>query len=353
MISGSLKSVPLGDVFQLVAMSQKSGILTVIRGAHRARVYFSHGQVAYAHMSSGAHLGEILVRLDLVTAHEVQEILMQQKRESPGTLLGRVAVERGILSEEDLARAVEAQAFEVVTELLTWNDGGFEFDAATPAASQVPLGQGLDAGLLLMRALGSIEEYKEHSVPPQAVFSRSGDPTLVQLPPGGWEVLGHVDGRRSARAIAAELDLAARQVYAILGALEQAGVVERSPYPADEPLVLVKSGSPALQRLIELALLRSGFRTVHVVDLEAVFPAIAEHHPRAMVLDDDGGAWELLRELRKNPAQGHLPVLVLVEKEPQGTLFRPLPKADWLRKPFHELELQQVVGRLVGTARAT
>jgi len=348
MISGSLKSVPLSDVFQLVAMSQKTGLLTVERGGARARIYFDQGRVAYAHLSSGAHLGEMLVRLDFLTAREVQEILMDQQRENPGTLLGRVAVEKGILAEADLARAVEAQAFDVVAELLSWSDGAFEFGELTENASQVPLGHGLDAGMLLMRVVQSLEAFKEHGAPPEAVYARLGDPTLVDLPEGAWEVLGQVDARRSARTIAAELDMPERKALSILGELEKLGVVERSPYPADEPVVLVVTASGALDRLIKLALQRAGLRSARVADFAGVFEGINEHHPRALVLDDDGSAWDFVRALRKSAQQGHLPVLVLVDREPRGSLFRPLPKADWLIKPFHELRLQQEITKLVG-----
>lgn len=352
MISGSLKTFPLGDVFQLVAMSQKSGILTVERGGARARVYFSVGRVAYAHLNTGAHLGEVLVRLDLLSALEVQQILMTQRQESPGTLLGRVAVERGILTEEDLAIAIEAQAYDVVTELLSWSDGAFEFGDADTTASQVPLGSGIDAAMLLMRVVHGLEEFKQHAAPPEAIFKRAGDPTHLELPTGGWEVLGQVDGRRSARTITAELDLPESRVLAILGELEELGVVERSPYQADEPIVLVVSSSTALNRLIKLALQRSGLRSAHIDSVADVFGGINEHHPRALVVDDDSNeAWEFVRELRRSASQGHLPVLVLVDKAPRGTLFRPLPRAEWLMKPFQELELQQQVTSLVGKSK--
>lgn len=353
MVSGTLKTFPLADVFQLVALSQKSGILTVERAGARGRVYFGQGRVAYAHLSSGAHLGEVLVHLDLLTTLEVQEILAGQARESPGTLLGRMAVERGLLEEADLARAVEAQAFDVLTEILSWSDGAFEFTDLQAGASQVPLGDGIDAGMLLMRVAQAIEEFRQHAAPPEAVFKRAGDPTLVTLPAGGWEVLGQVDGRRSARTLASEFDMPERRVLSLLGELEALGVIERSPFTADEPLVLVASASAALGRLITLALRRSGVRSAHVERVTDVPAGINEHHPKAVIMDDrEGEAWEFVRELRRNPAQGHLPVLVLVDRAPRGGLFRPLPKAEWLVKPFEELELQQQVAALVGRTKA-
>lgn len=353
MIEGSLKTFPLGDVFQLIVLSQKSGVLTVTRGAVRARIYFSQGRVAYAHMTSGAHLGEILVRLDLLSTLEVQEILMSQRRENPGTLLGRMAVERDLLDDDDLERAIRAQAYDVVSELLSWSDGAFEFTDEGGEASQAPLGRGIDAVSLLMQVVQDLEEFKQNAAPAEAVFKRSGDPTLVAVPDGGWEVLGEVDGRRSARTLAAEIDLPEKRVFAILGELERLKVVERSPYPADEPLVLVVSESAAVGRLIRLALQRSGLRSRHVADASAVFEGINEHHPRALIVDDQGGAaWDFVRELRGSASQGHLPVLVLVDERPRGSLFRPLPRAEWLLKPFQELELQQQIAALLGKVKS-
>src|SRR5690606_6254973 len=81
-IEGSLKNVPLTDVFQIIAPGQKTGVLTVTRGLARARIYFQGGQIGYAHVTPGVHLGEILVRMDMLTAHEVQEILRRQHSEN-------------------------------------------------------------------------------------------------------------------------------------------------------------------------------------------------------------------------------------------------------------------------------
>lgn len=351
MIAGSLKNLPLTDLFQLVANSQKSGVLTVTRLKQRARLYFDRGRIAYAHLVPGKHLGEILVRMDRLTALEVQEILNRQKRENPDTLLGRMAVDAELITEDELQAAIEWQALEVVTELMSWSDGGFEFTEPQLDASQVPSGEGIDALMLLMRVVHGLDQYTADGVSPDVVFVRAGDPTQADLSTGAWEVLGVVDGRRSARSVAAEMDLSERQVFHLLDELRNVGVIETSPYPADEPLVLAVSPSGGLQRLLRLTLQRAGMRVETIGAYEDTLKAVEEHHPKALVLDDDdGNAWEVVRELRRNSAHGHLPVLLLVAKRPRGTIFRPLPRADTLLKPFEELALQQQVGRLLGRA---
>lgn len=349
MIEGSLKNVPLTDVFQIIATGQKTGVLTVTRGLARARIYFQAGQIGYAHVTPGVHLGEILVRMDLLTAHEVQEILRRQHTENAGTPLGLTAVEMELLSEDDLDRALERQVLEVLGDLLHWEDGHFTFGDVPPEASQVLTRKGVDGMTLLMQVATREQQYAEEHVDPDTVFVRLGDPTRVTLPASAWEVLGYVDGRRSARTIAAELDLTEAHVFHLLRSLERLEVIEPSPFKVEDPVVLVASPSPALQRLIRLALQRAGMRVESVHGYDAVDDGIAEHRPNALVLDDEGGtSWELVRALRKNPAHGHLPVLVLVDELPRTGPFRRLPRAETMTKPFHELTLQQHVGRLVG-----
>ncbi len=348
MIRGSLKNLPLTDMFQLIANTQKSGVMTLTRHEARARLYFELGRLAYAHVTPGNHLGEIMVRMDLLSFHEVQEILKRQRTENPGTLLGRMAVDMGYIEEEDLGRAVELQALEVLSELMSWSDGIFEFTAPEPDASQSPVGAGIDALALLMRVAHGMYEYG-NGVAPDVVFLKAGDPTAVDLPQGGWEVLGHVNGRRSARSIAAEFDMSERKVFHILGKLAELGVLEQAPYAADEPLVLVVTPSAALGRLLRLTLLRSGLRVELVDEYANTLNGIEAHHPKVVIIDDSvGAAWDVVREVRRSPAHGHLPMLLLVDQAPRQNLFRPLPRAETLLKPFHEVELQQQVGRLLG-----
>lgn len=350
MIEGSLRNVPLADIFQVIATGQKSGVLTVQRGAARARIYFDRGRIGYAHVTPGVHLGEILVRMDLLTAHEVQELLRRQHTENPGTQLGEMAVRLGLLKQEDLYQAIDRQALEVVSDLLTWSEGHFYFTDIPAEATQQPLEHTVDAMTLLLQVVARQERFAATDVPPNAVFVRAGDPTRVEMPPGGWEVLASVDGRRSARTIAAELDLTEKHVYHLLDELQRLGVIERSPAVADDPLVLVVSPNTALQSLIRLGLQRAGFTPTAVYSYEETEQALAEHHPSAVVLDDDrvGTAWEVVRALRRRPAHAHMPVLVLVDDPPKPGLFRRLPRAETLLKPFHELRLQELVSRLVG-----
>jgi CheY-like chemotaxis protein/transcription initiation factor IIE alpha subunit len=351
MIRGSLRDAPISEVFQIVASGQKSGVLLVEQDGTRAKVSFERGRVQFAQLEPGVHLGEILVRMELLTAHEVQQILVKQTSEDAGVPLGEVALKLGLIGEDELESALRAQSVEVLTELILWRQGTFHFSEAREALHGAQHSRGFDAMTLLMEVAQRLEAWRAGSVEPDAVFERCGDPTKVTLAQAGWEVLGYVDGRRSAESIAAELDLAEKQVYRILFELQERGVIRLAPYRLEAPVVLVVSPSAALQRLIRLALRRAQLKTVAASTLPDAVTLVQRHRPSALVLDDDSEqGYAFVRDLRKQPGQSHLPVVMLLSREVPGGLLSRLrrPKVHTLAKPFQELELQQAVTQLIG-----
>jgi hypothetical protein len=343
-IEGSLRSVALPDVFQVVVTGGKSGVLSVDRGEHHARLYFDAGRIQYASLVPGIHLGEVLVRMDLLTAREIQELVASQAEENAGAPLGHSAVRLGLLDESDLSRALERQVVEVLSELLAWREGEFRLFERDVMSTYVPAGHAIDALTVLMRAAGA----GTGAMDPDTVPARGIDPTSVALPDGGWDVLGAVDGRRSARSIAAEVDLPVRQTYETLAELERLGVVERVPEPRCAPLVLVVSPSVAMQRLLHLSVERIGGRAVSAADATAMAEAVADERPNAAIVDDTGEGWAWARSLRRLDGVAHVPLLLLGEQG--GGLLARLRRrdADTMAKPFEELALQQWLARRLG-----
>ncbi|MBS3966076.1 MAG: DUF4388 domain-containing protein [Truepera sp.] len=350
-VLGSLRDAPMADVFQIIVSGHKSGVLTIARGESLARLYFERGRIQYAHLSPGTQLGEVLVRLELLTALEVQEVLLKQTHENAGTPLGLLAIELGLMSHDDLAQALKAQVLEVLSELLTWQTGNFAFAERSITATQVPTGHDFDAMELLFEVAQRLQQWGQGGVEPAAVFVKASDPTKVSLPKGGWEVLGYIDGRRSASSVAAELDLPEQQVYHILHELLTQGVIAVAPFAVEEPLVLIVSSSSALQRLLRLALRRARLRTILTAEADAARQLLLAERPHGLVVDDEQGeGWQFVRELRRLPGQAHLPVLVLTnERQGPGLLTRlRRPKAFTLSKPFKEIEVQQRVTQMLG-----
>jgi CheY-like chemotaxis protein len=292
------------------------------------------------------------VRMDLLSAREVQEVLATQAEENAGAPLGHTAVRLGLIDDDELSRALERQITEVVAELLGWRDGAFALSERDVMRTYVPAGYHVDAMRVLLEAAGAQQEEEAGAVVGSTVFARAGDPTSVALPDGAWEVLRHVDGKRSARTVAAEVDLPMYRVSTVLGSLEALGVVARVAFALEEPLVALASPSHALQRLLRLAVERVGARATLTMDGPSTLSVLAGERPQAVVVDADleGDAWATVRALRQVDGLAHVPILVLGAAEPRGFgLGRwTRPRADTMTKPFDELELQQWLARRLG-----
>ena len=314
----------------------------------------------FAHLLPGVHLGEVLVCMNLLTMQEVQEVQrFVHERDVTSSSLGLSALRLGLLDDAELQRALEAQMLEVFMELLTWKTCSFSFAERSLLASHMPTEDATDVMTLLLEVTKRLGDWNEERVEESAVFDKAADPTKLGLSEWDWEVLGYVDAVRSAASIAAELELPERQVYHLLYQLERCGAICLDPAQAQPPVVLLFSADNLIGRLMRLALRRVGLQTYVISSLNPTYglEAVQNYRPQALVLYDGdshnlkgetASAWPLVRALRHQAGLKHLPA-VMLNSDSDGLLERlRRPKATLLKNPFHELELQQSVTRLLG-----
>lgn len=335
MIEGSLREVAITDVLQVLLSGRRSGVLNVERGDQRARVWVADGKLWAASIDGGVHLGEVLARMDLLALDEVHELLARQTASGGRPPLGAAALERGWIDRAELDLAVERHLIEVLSELGRWRDGRFAF-----REGDGPPGSPGEAGFDPVRILMQVDEARGGSgrLDPDTVLRRSGDPTRHALSPEAWELLGLVDGRRSARALAAEADQPEGRALALLAELVAAGVLATAPDAATPPTVLVACRRASEGRLVRLALLRQGVHPQLVTDLEGAAAAFEASRPSAVVVDGDLAPGPWLRALRRRDEGSHVPVLLLGASA--GPWWRRRdPATDRLPRPFREADL--------------
>lgn len=349
MIEGNLRHLPLNEVFQIIVTGKKSGILSLTKREKRARIYFEMGHVQYAYSVPGIHIGEMLVRMELLNTYEAQ--VLQNQLPDPSANLGLHAVRSGFLSEDDFKKVLKVYITEMLTELLSWKGGSFHFSEKSLLVSQTPPEHTFDAMALLIEVIRRQDAWEDNLAGPKNVFKRTGDPSNITLPEGAWEVLSHLDGRRSASSVAADMDIPDQQVYYLLGLLTDQNIISLSPYTIEEPLIFVLSQNHLVQQLIQLALRRYGMYPFLCKSYEDTLETLQNVHPKVIVMEKEGEAsWDFIREVRKQPGCSHLAIVMLEdESESVGLLKRwNRPKVQRLLKPFNELELQDLVGHFAG-----
>lgn len=104
-------------------------------------------------------------------------------------------------------------------------------------------------------------------------------------------------------------------------------------------------------RLVQVNLERQGYQVVTAYDGKEALEKVASEQPDLVVLDVmmpymDG--FEVLQNLRKNPATRDLPVIMLTAKAQDADVFRGWQSGVdcYLTKPFNPMELISFVKRI-------
>ncbi len=232
-IEGPLKELSIHDVFQLLDLAQKTGMLRITSDLRQnaGTVQFERGAVVAAEIRSNPHpLGQLLVRAGKLSEGEFTRARAMQDAGDPRRL-GDLLLAMGAIGRRELERQVRAQVEEVIFELMSWSEGYFSFTDSTPDAA-APAQVRIHTEALLMEAARRIDEWAriEARVPhlgvvPQLVPPDAGGTTRLDLLPAEWQILAAVDGARDVQAVATSCGRAEFDVARTLFGLAAAGVI--------------------------------------------------------------------------------------------------------------------------------
>src|SRR3990172_9504066 len=204
-IEGPLKELGIHDVFQLLDVSRKTGVLRITSKIrqNQGTVYFDGGAVVYAEIQSNPHrLGDMLARTGKVSEADLSRARDLQQR-GDGRRLGEILVEMGAITERELERQVRQQIGQ---------EGYFSFIEGPLPVFASDGAVRLPTEALLMEGARRIDEWSriESKIPnldvvPALPPTEQSSEGLLDLLPSEWEVLAAIDGERSIRGIAALL----------------------------------------------------------------------------------------------------------------------------------------------------
>src|SRR6266576_2493970 len=125
-LRGSLASFRLPDVLTFLASARKSGTLTLASGSNEATVYFDAGAVVYAGSNQETlRLSAVLLRKKHISA--AQRDAIDSLMKSEGGRFGQLAVQQGLLTDEQLRDFLKVQVSEIIYDCFVWPSGDFAF----------------------------------------------------------------------------------------------------------------------------------------------------------------------------------------------------------------------------------
>jgi hypothetical protein len=232
-LEGPLKEFHIQDVFQLLDLGRKSGVLRVTSELRQisGTVSFDRGGVVAASLANAQPLGQRLVRLGKISEQDLDRARALQES-GDRRRLGDILVANGVIARRELDRQLKGQIEDAVFQLLGWSEGYFRFEDGVVCDAVVESPVRIPTEALLMEAARRHDEWSriEAKVPHLRVVPKLPPPDnptngRLDLLPFEWEVLAAVDGEKDLHALASALGRSEFDVARTIYALSAAGVV--------------------------------------------------------------------------------------------------------------------------------
>ncbi|HVS33882.1 MAG TPA: DUF4388 domain-containing protein [Thermoanaerobaculia bacterium] len=228
-LQGSLASFRLPDVLTFLAMSRKSGTLVLMNGVRGAQVLFTNGSVVYASSNQDKlRLSAILLRKRKITSDQftrIDDIMTSDTRR-----FGQLALEQGVMNEEQLRDSLKIQVSEVLYDAFVWTSGSFSFaeELQLPAYAVTIA---VDLPNLIMEGARRIQEweqciqlYPENTVIFRVVSAPKDD--KVTLTAQEWKILFLINGQRTLEDLVRDAGEDALSVYRVVYGLQGNKLIE-------------------------------------------------------------------------------------------------------------------------------
>jgi hypothetical protein len=242
---GSITELPVPDIIQLVSVSGKTGMFTLVRGSERGYIYLKNGQMVHARL---------------------------------GDLTGE----------------------EAIYALAIWSSGDFQF---TPNEEPDSVSIEKSNTSLLMEAARRLDEWKvlSRKIPgvdyvPVLILRDTTEP--VTLSPVEWNVVTRIDGRKTIEELSRAVSLSSFETSKVLYGLITSGLVEMRSRDAARPVVPAAQ-APMLgdEKKILMILCTRVKQEAEIALGESNLPGIERPYKQALAEIDRGRGVEAVRDL--------------------------------------------------------
>lgn len=159
-LQGTLKDFSLADIFQLIGIQKKTGVLTLKSEQETVTVAFADGSVVGADSTQRRledRLGTVLVKSGRLSEEQLQDALRQQR--STMKRLGAILVEGQFIDKNALSEALQVQISQMVYRLFRWTSGSYNFSQETKVDDDRELVSPMSAESILMEGARILDEW--------------------------------------------------------------------------------------------------------------------------------------------------------------------------------------------------
>ena len=238
-IHGTLNTMSVSDLLQILAAGRKTGTLKFGRGDVVKQIYLEDGLIIGSNSNDPReYLGQALLHYGTIQESQLQAA-MEIQRESGGKL-GVILSSRGFVRPDDVAAVLRTRTLEIIYDLFIWDEAHFEFYDNEPLPDDM-IRVSVEATSVIMDGIYRIDEW--------ARFRKviPSERTFFELTPG-WtqslnadkeirQVLYHVERRLTAAEICYNMHTSLFHACALLFDLVNKDIIKvagEAPAPAAE-----------------------------------------------------------------------------------------------------------------------
>ncbi len=227
-LSGDLATMGLEDIFQWLAVGKKTGVLELKGPLHTKRVAFHEGRITSIWSSDPReYLGQYLLAFNRITEDQLRDALATQEDEQQ--LLGRILINRQLVTEAEIRRIVQLKVEESIFDTFLWNVGSFEFHDGA-ASHQKSMLLSLDVTGIVLEGARRLDDWKRIRrviKGGDAVLSAISEAIAERLPlaPEDADILARLDGNKRVDQLVIDMRMPEYKINKLLFDLHEKGLV--------------------------------------------------------------------------------------------------------------------------------
>lgn len=235
-LEGFLEEFGLADILQLIYFQKKTGVLNIEGNLDNIELSFIDGNITGLKSDrrlESNRLGKILLNKGLITEKDLFEAVEKQKAE--GIKVGSYFAKNGLVAKEVLTEIIQDQIIETIVQVFTWKEGRYEF-IPQGVASDKEMPINLDTEHLLMDGLRIVDEWSlvEGKLDLNSVYKKISEPLPGEITETEHSVLQMVGHDRDVVAIINSSPIGDFETAKALIALEEKGIIK----PLEEPKLM-------------------------------------------------------------------------------------------------------------------
>lgn len=159
-LEGDIKEFGLADVIQLIASSQKTGVIFLDRPGEQVAISFRDGEITGAIHTKGGkqdQLHEFLFRSKRLDQETVRKVLQIQN--DTGLSVDEILIKEYLMTREEVETAIATKIQEVIDDVFTWRDAHYRFDSEAKLFPHSRTRVSISTEPLLMEAMRRKDEW--------------------------------------------------------------------------------------------------------------------------------------------------------------------------------------------------